>query len=173
MFERTKVAMLLVALCAPPAAVAGEPPRSKSAATVRKPPLDAPIDKREIKIANGTFRVGQRVRLGIRDGVLKPEESKHARPLAWGPGQTGVVLRFIQRRTWSSADNKYWSPVPMAVVRWDAQTWYEWDIPMNRMKDGVVYDAAAINKMNSENGPPVKLPAFERPAYLESLAASP
>jgi hypothetical protein len=40
------------------------------------------------------------------------------------------------------------------------------------MKEGVAYGAADLNKMNSENGPPVTLPAFERPAYLESLTPS-
>ena len=37
----------------------------------------------------------------------------------------------------------------------------------------LAYGPADLNKMNAENGPPVKLPAFERPAYLESLAPAP
>jgi hypothetical protein len=159
---RAAIVALLLCLAAP--VVAGD---------ARKPPQDQELKQKEIKAPGGTFRVGQRVRLGARDGRVLPEESNHPRPLAYGPGQTGVVLRFIQRRTWSAAFNRYLEPIKMAVVKWDAQTWYEWDLPLNRMKEGVAYGAADLNKMNSENGPPVKLPAFERPAYLESLTPAP
>jgi hypothetical protein len=160
---RADIVALLLCLAAGPVA----------AGDTRKPPQDQELKQKEIKAPSGTFQVGQRVRMNARDGRLLPEESKHPRPLAYGPGQTGVVVRFIQRRTWSAAFNKYLEPTKMAVVKWDAQTWYEWDLPLNRMKEGVVYGAADLNKMNAENGPPVKLPAFERPAYLESLALAP
>lgn len=119
------------------------------------------LDAREHPLkesSRGGFRVGMKVRLKQRARVLKPKESGHKASLAYGPGQTGVIVRFIRRDT---AD--------MAIIRWDEQKWFEWDIPMNRMQQGRTYSAADINRMNSENGPAVLLPSFELPAYLETL----
>jgi hypothetical protein len=114
--------------------------------------------------ALGAFRVGARVRLKKRDRALDPEESGHSARVAYGPGQEGEIVRFVHRRI-----PKLSAEFDVAVVRWDAQTWYEWDIPLNRMQEGKVYTGSDIDAMNQEKGKPVQLASFEAAAHPETL----
>lgn len=108
------------------------------------------------------LRVGMPVRLKKRDRALKLEETGHTAPLAYGPGQKGVIVGFIRRRL-----SGY--EFDMAIVRWDRQQWFEWDIPVNRMTAAKVYTGDDLNRMNDENGQSVLLPSFELPAHPETL----
>ncbi len=103
-----------------------------------------------------------RVRITGRDRALKPEETGHTASVALGPGQIGTVERFVKRK---SSGYEF----TIAVVRWDAQIWYEWDIPLHRMKEGVIYTGADINRMNNTPGPGVALGPIETAAHPEML----
>lgn len=112
--------------------------------------------------SRGSLRVGMRVRLKARDRALKTAETGHTATLAYGPGQQGVIVGFIRRRLAGYTFD-------MAVVRWDPQVWFEWDIPLNRAQQGKIYTGDDLNRMNTENGPAVQLPGFELPAHPETL----
>lgn len=131
---------------------------TSSSATASSSAEDTPLAVEELR----GIRFGARVRLKMRDRALQPAETGHDKPVAYGPGQEGSVVRFVHRR---SSGYEF----DVAVVRWDAQTWYEWDIPLHRMKEGVVYSGEDINRMNRENGAAVHLPSFELAAHPETL----
>lgn len=119
-------------------------------------------DQRLKETSRAGLRVGMLVRLKKRDRALKPEETGHKAALAYGPGQRGVIVGFIRRQV-----SGY--EFDMAIVRWERQQWFEWDIPLHRMAQGKVYSGDDLNRLNSENGPAVQLPSFELPAHLETL----
>jgi hypothetical protein len=131
---------------------------------------DAPVrayqlqasDQRLNEPSRAGLRVGMLVRLKKRDRAFKPAETGHTATLAYGPGQRGVIVGFIRRRL-----SGY--EFDMAIVRWDRQEWFEWDTPLHRMGDGKVYSGDDLNRMNTENGAPVRLPSFELPAHPETL----
>jgi hypothetical protein len=123
------------------------------------------VEDTELKADSlGALRLGARVRLKKRDRALDPEETGHATRVAYGPGQEGEIVRFLHRRS-VKADVE----LDVAVVRWDAQVWYEWDIPLNRMQQGKAYSGDDIDRMNRENGKPVTLGRFEAAAHPETL----
>lgn len=103
-----------------------------------------------------------KVRLAKQDMGVPPKATGHKAKVAYGPGQTGTIVRFIQRRV---QGYEFY----MAVVKWDAQKWREWDTPLNRMKEGQVYSGDDINRLQPE-GAEVALGSFEWPAHLENLA---
>jgi hypothetical protein len=131
---------------------------TSSSATASSGAEETPLALEELR----GIHIGARVRLKKRDRALESAETGHGARVAYGPGQEGVVVRFVHRR---SSGYEF----DVAVVRWDAQTWYEWDIPLHRMKEGVVYSGEDINRMNRENGAPVRLPSFELAAHPETL----
>jgi hypothetical protein len=149
-----------------PTVASSAPP---STDTLPRPmPARPGIDDKPLDVdALGGFHIGARVRLKKRDRALDPDETGYAKRVAYGPGQQGVVVRFLHRRM-----TKLSVEFDVAVVRWDAQTWYEWDTPLNQMKEGVVYSGGDINRMNGENGPPVSLPSFEAAAHPELLEST-
>ncbi len=112
----------------------------------------------------GTLRVGSRVRLTKRDRALDPEETGHATRVAYGPGQEGVIVRFVHRRI-ARLDAEF----DVAVVRWEPQEWYEWDAPITRMTPGKAYTGEDIRRMNEQLGRPVRLESFEAAAHPELL----
>jgi hypothetical protein len=57
----------------------------------------------------------------------------------------------------------------MAVIRWDAQKWTEWDTPLARMQEGRPYSGEEIDQMNKTGTPTVELPAIEIAAHPETL----
>jgi hypothetical protein len=133
-----------------------------TATTAFAKPNEAKLAVKQLSTKYGVFKIGDRVRLTKRDRALKPEETGHTASVAYGPGQVGTVTGFVHRKLMGYEFD-------MAVVKWDAQTWFEWDIPLKRMKEGVAYSGADLNRMNNERGPPAKLAAFELAAHPETL----
>ncbi len=119
--------------------------------------------------AVGALKVGMRVKLVARDGGLEPKETGHARMVARGPGQLGTITHFVRRKVTFE-----WSPQPsiftVAFVRFDAQSWNEWEPAFDRMKQGKIYSSDEINALNELMGPAVKLHAFTTAITLELLA---
>jgi hypothetical protein len=110
------------------------------------------------------FRAGDRVHLVSQAGVVSPRLSGHPHTLAMGPGQVGTVLGGEHLTT-------YDMPRDVVVVRWDAQTWYEWTPPYERLARGIVGDRAEPAGLD-EYGAVVELSAFEssvHPSYLEVI----
>jgi hypothetical protein len=145
-----------------PAAASASPAQEKGVRPIWTRPG---TEDTELRVeALGFLRIGARVRLKKRDRALDPEETGHTARLAYGPGQEGEVVRFVHRRI-----PKVGAEFDIAVIRWDAQSWFEWDIPLNRMVEGKVYSADDIDRMNRESGKPVQLGSFEAAAHPETL----
>ena len=128
---------------------------------------ETPLDVEQLETPDGVYRVGQRVRLVKRVGVFPPAESGHVRGLAYGPGQRGTIARFVRI---AYADSDLINEVP--IVRWDAQPWCEWEVPLDRMEEGRAYRGDELAAMTADCGPLIDLPAFERtvhPSYLAPL----
>lgn len=153
----------LAAGVAPPS---GSPASHAPATSSVRPMAPRPgVEDRDSGVtALGELRVGARVRLKKRDRALEPAETGHTARLAYGPGQTGEIVRFVHRRVVASN-----ADFDVAVVRWDAQTWYEWDIPWNRVEQGKVYSYEDLARLQRDNGKPVALGPIEQAAHPETL----
>jgi hypothetical protein len=113
-----------------------------------------------------TLEIGDRVKLRRLDRRLEPVETGHPVPIALGPGQTGVVVRFIRRTA-----PKYLSSLefPMAVVRWDAQKWAELKHIADQMASGKSYGADELHRMNEPGAPTIPLPPLEFATHPDRL----
>ena len=120
------------------------------------------VDERPLSTQSlGVFRVGMRVSLAMRNQVIPPLISGHAKALAFGPGQAGIITRFFRKNTFG--------PMNSAVVRFDKQQWEEWETSANRMVEGKLYTGAELWKLQHEPGNLITMPAFEWPVPLGML----
>jgi hypothetical protein len=129
-------------------------------------PEDKELPVRSMIGDGRSWKVGQRVQ--FRRRVFREfleKETGQPKAIVLGPAQSGVIVGFAHRTFHRSAFE-----TNVALVRWDAQTWYEaLPPPYQRMKIGVVYSGEDINRMAAEVGAAAHLGEFVAGAYFEEL----
>lgn len=87
-----------------------------------------------IEMFGKVFKIGDRVRILMQCGKIKPNETGHAAEVHTGKGQIGTIIHFQKKGvpSYLSADvlrglPKFLDPdsIEVALVRWDRQTWIE------------------------------------------------